>query len=273
MTALGRRHPMLDGAAKVTGALKYATDLGIPGLVQGAILTSPQVQARILHVDPAEALGEPGVLGIFWHANMPAHRCDRSIWFEGQEAPEDEQMFPQVVRHIGDCVAVIVATSARSALVALDLLRGEYEPLTGCLSADLADAMRGRRLIRRAGRRSSIRSPKTIRCAAIPRRVSRLRRRSSKPLFRHPRPITARSNTMRPSPCPNRAGAFACCRPVRACTRFWPSWPGRWAVRQAISTSSRPRSAARLAAQGRGYSGADGRRTGAATELSGAHRL
>lgn len=143
MTALGQRHPMLDGAAKVTGALEYAADLVIPGLVHGAILTSPHVHARILHVDAAGALSDPEVLGVFWHANMPAHRYNSSIWFEGQEAPEDERMFPQVVRHIGDRVAVIVASSARSAEAALERLAVDYEPLPGCLSPDLADVMQG----------------------------------------------------------------------------------------------------------------------------------
>lgn len=143
MTALGQRQPMLDGAAKVTGALDYAADLVIPGLVHGAILTSPHVHARILHVEPAEALTDPEVLGVYWHANMPAHRFNSSIWFEGQDAPEDERMFPQVVRHIGDRVAVVVATSAQAAEAALDRLRVDYEPLPGCLSPDLADTMQG----------------------------------------------------------------------------------------------------------------------------------
>ncbi len=143
MNAVGQRQPMLDGAAKVTGAQAYAGDLVIEGLVHGAVLTSPHVHARVRLVDPAAALADPAVLGVFWHANMPIHRFNSSIWFEGQHAPEDEQMFPEVVRHIGDRVAVVVATSPEAAEAALAKLKVEYDTLPGCLSPDLADQTRG----------------------------------------------------------------------------------------------------------------------------------
>ena len=143
MSALGQSHPMLDGAAKVTGAQTYAADLRIEGLTHGAILTSPHAHARVVSVDAAEALADPAVLGVFWHATMPAHRYNSSIWFDGQQAPEDEQMFPPVVRHIGDRVAVVVATSALAAEAALRRLRVTYETLPARLSPQQADAARG----------------------------------------------------------------------------------------------------------------------------------
>lgn len=143
MNAVGQRQPMLDGAAKVTGAQAYAGDLVIEGLVHGAVLTSPHIHARIRQIDTSTALAEPGVLGVYWHANMPGHRFNSSIWFDGQEAPEDEQMFPEIVRHIGDRVAVIVATSEAAAEAALAKLDVHYAPLPGCLSPDQADLKRG----------------------------------------------------------------------------------------------------------------------------------
>ncbi|MCC6306333.1 MAG: molybdopterin-dependent oxidoreductase [Rhodobacteraceae bacterium] len=143
MTAVGQRHPMLDGALKATGALAYAADLAIDGLVHGAVLTSPHAHARVLDLDARAALADPAVLGVFWHANMPAHRYNSAVWFEGQVAPEDETMFPATPRHIGDRVAVVVATSMAAAEAALDRIAVRYEELPPCLTPEEADRARG----------------------------------------------------------------------------------------------------------------------------------
>lgn len=143
MTAVGQRHPMLDGAAKVTGALRYAADLAIEGMVHGAILTSPHAHARVVGLDASAALADPAVIGVFWHGNMPAHRYNSAIWLEHQAAPEDEAMFPDTLRHIGDRVAVAVATSAEAAEAALARIAVDYAPLPACLTAEEADGRRG----------------------------------------------------------------------------------------------------------------------------------
>ncbi|KAB2878250.1 MAG: molybdopterin-dependent oxidoreductase [Albidovulum sp.] len=143
MTVVGTREPMLDGLAKVTGRLRYAADLQIDGVAHAVLLTSPHPHARVLSLDPAAALAAPGVLGVFWHGNMPAHRYNSSIWFEGQEADADETMFPATVRHIGDRVAVVVAESRPQAEAALDLLEVAYDSLEPCLTPEAADRMRG----------------------------------------------------------------------------------------------------------------------------------
>ncbi|MFC3087255.1 xanthine dehydrogenase family protein molybdopterin-binding subunit [Tabrizicola soli] len=143
MTLIGTREPMLDGLAKATGRLRYAADLRIEGLAHALLLTSPHPHARILSLDATAALTAPGVLGVFWHGNMPAHRYNSSIWFEGQEADADEQMFPATVRHIGDRVAVVVAESLPQAEAARDLVQVSYDPLEPCLTPEAADRMRG----------------------------------------------------------------------------------------------------------------------------------
>jgi len=143
MTFIGTREPMLEGLAKATGQMRYAADLAIEGLTHGLLLTSPHPHARILSLDARAALAAPGVLGVFWHGNMPAHHYNSSIWFEGQEADADETMFPETLRHIGDRVAVVVAENLMQAEAALDLLRVDYAPLPACLTPEAADQMRG----------------------------------------------------------------------------------------------------------------------------------
>lgn len=143
MTAIGLRHPMLDGLEKATGALRYGADLAVDGLVEAVLVTSPHPHARILSVDPAPALAEPGVLAVFWHANMPAHRYNSSIWYEGQEADADESMFPKIARHIGDRVAVIVGQTRAAAERGAERLAVTYDPLPAILTPEAADQARG----------------------------------------------------------------------------------------------------------------------------------
>ncbi len=143
MTMIGGRHPMLDGLAKVTGRQLYAGDLAIDGLVEAVLLTSPHPHARILSVNAEAACQDPAVLGVFWHANMPAHRYNSAIWFEGQQADNDEAMFPDTARHIGDRVAVVVATTRAAAERATARLVVDYAPLPARLTAAEADQARG----------------------------------------------------------------------------------------------------------------------------------
>lgn len=143
MTAIGMRHPMLDGLAKATGRQLYAGDLAIAGLAEAVLVTSPHPHARILSVEDGAALADPAVVGVFWHANMPPHRYNSSVWFEGQEADADEAMFPDTARHIGDRVAVVVATGRAAAERAAARLVVRYEPLSACMTPDEADRSRG----------------------------------------------------------------------------------------------------------------------------------
>lgn len=143
MSAIGQRHPMLDGLDKATGRLRYAADLRIDGLTHGALVTSPHPHARVLSVDASAALDDPAVLGVFWHADMPAHRYNSSIWYEGQEADADERLFPATVRHIGDRVAVVVAETPEAAERAAGRVAVRYQTLPAILTPEAADAARG----------------------------------------------------------------------------------------------------------------------------------
>ena len=121
--------PMLDGPEKVTGTLRFTADMKIAGLLHTKLVLSSRPHARVMRVatEPAEAIS--GVIAIFWHANTPQNRYNSSIWYEGQEALDDERMFPPVVRHIGDRVAAVVAESMEIAERAAKLIVVEYADL------------------------------------------------------------------------------------------------------------------------------------------------
>jgi CO/xanthine dehydrogenase Mo-binding subunit len=138
MNFVGTRQPLLDGTEKVTGALRFTADMKIDGLLHTKLVLSERPHARVLSLDAAEALALPGVAAVFWHGNTPHHRYNSSIWFEHQEALEDEEMFPETVRHVGDRVAAVVAENLEIARRAARLVRVSYENLPPIFDPRLA---------------------------------------------------------------------------------------------------------------------------------------
>ena len=138
MNQISCRVPLIDGVDKVTGALRFTADLHVEGMLHGAMVFSPRPHAHVRNVAANAALAATGVHAVFWHANTPAHRYNSSIWFAGQEALADEQMFPPVVRHIGDRVAAVVADTEEIARNAARLIVVEYEDLPAILAPEVA---------------------------------------------------------------------------------------------------------------------------------------
>ena len=73
---LGTRPVRHDGVDKVTGRAIYANDVQLQGLVEAAILRSPEAHARILSIDTSEAEAHPGVLAVttsvsYTHLTLP----------------------------------------------------------------------------------------------------------------------------------------------------------------------------------------------------------
>ncbi len=142
MNWVNRRLPLLDGADKVSGALRFAADAPIAGALHAKLVLSPRPHARVARLDAAAALAAPGVVAVFWRANTPHNRYNSAVWIAGQPALEDEEMFPAIVRHVGDRVAAVVAESLAEAEAAARLIAVEYEDLPAILDpvAALADA-------------------------------------------------------------------------------------------------------------------------------------
>ncbi|MBK6468327.1 MAG: molybdopterin-dependent oxidoreductase [Rhodobacter sp.] len=141
MKHISQPHPMLDAGEKVSGRLVYLDDMQIDGLLHARLVWSPLPHARILRIDTEAARRVPGVVEIFHHGNSPANTYNSTIWYEDQEEPEDERMFPEILRHVGDRVAAVVAETPQAARAAAALIVVEYEPLPAFLTtaAALAD--------------------------------------------------------------------------------------------------------------------------------------
>src|SRR6266851_5342226 len=61
---MGKRISRIDGGQKASGRAKYASDTNKPGLLFGALLTSPHAHAKVVSVDTSEAKKVDGVTAV-----------------------------------------------------------------------------------------------------------------------------------------------------------------------------------------------------------------
>src|SRR3989441_11733748 len=127
LAVVGTVVPRMGLADKVQGKTRYTADLKRPGMLYGRVLRSPHAHARIVHIDVAEAVRLPGVHAVLTYRDVPQVRLDADL------LPLDE-----IVRFVGDEVAVVAAESDVLAEDALRLIRVEYEVLPAVFDAEEA---------------------------------------------------------------------------------------------------------------------------------------
>lgn len=136
---VGRSIPIDDGGAKASGQIRYTGDMVIDGLLYAQLVFSQVPHGRIKNIDISEAMAVPGVVKIYTRANAPTTRFNSQMWFAGQNTVEDQELFPAVVRFVGDTVAAVVAETKEAAVTAAALVKADYEPLP--LAVDPEEAL------------------------------------------------------------------------------------------------------------------------------------
>jgi 4-hydroxybenzoyl-CoA reductase alpha subunit len=120
---VGRRVPLIDGVAKVTGAAVYTDDIRLPGTLVGKILRSPVPHARIVSIDTSAAEEMPGVRAIV------TGDADMATFGVLPISKDEVALAVGKVKYVGDAVAAVAADDEETALDALDAIRVEYEEL------------------------------------------------------------------------------------------------------------------------------------------------
>src|SRR5882762_4585375 len=137
---IGASHPRLGGERLVTGRGRFVADVRPPGLLQAVVLRSPHAHARVRGVDAARALRLPGVRAVLSAADVP----ETAVIPNRVPAPEGVARYLQpaiardVVRYVGEPVALVVADDRYVAADALELIRVDYAPLPACASVAAA---------------------------------------------------------------------------------------------------------------------------------------
>jgi aerobic carbon-monoxide dehydrogenase large subunit len=122
-----------EDPALVTGRGTYTDNIKLPGMLHIALLRSPFAHAKITHIDVSAALDQPGVVAAYagedlaeeWAAPIP---CGWAVT-EDLKTPDHWPVAKGEVNHVGDAVAVVVASDRYKAQDALEFVDVDYEPL------------------------------------------------------------------------------------------------------------------------------------------------
>jgi len=126
LRVVGKSVQRIDGWEKIRGAAKYTDDLEFgPGLLYAALVESPRAHAKIKSIDTSAAEKLRGVVKVVTGRNF-VHKFglymnDRYIFANDR------------VRFVGEQVAAVVATDAKTALRGAALVKVEYEDLPAVL--------------------------------------------------------------------------------------------------------------------------------------------
>ena len=129
------------------GAGRYLDDLTRPGAAHLGVVRSLHAHARLRSVDLGAARSAPGVLAAWAAADLP--EVSRPV-LSGSEGAHKGRPFAapvlarDVVRYVGEPVAVVVADDPYRLADALDLVSVEYEPLPALVTPEAALASASR---------------------------------------------------------------------------------------------------------------------------------
>jgi CO/xanthine dehydrogenase Mo-binding subunit/aerobic-type carbon monoxide dehydrogenase small subunit (CoxS/CutS family) len=130
---IGKAVRRIDTPSKVSGRLKYAGDMVMPGMLHVQVLRSPHAHARVVGIDTSAAGAMDGVEGVVTSADVPGEDGfgvfvnDQPIMARGK------------VRYVGEAIVAVAAVDLLTAKRALAAIKVEYEPLPAVFDAD--DAM------------------------------------------------------------------------------------------------------------------------------------
>ena len=86
------------------------------------------IRTRVIRkIDILHAKALPGVLAVLTYKDVPRIPYSRVEWKQGCELIQDRYCLDNVVRYVGDRVAVVVAETPEVADQALDLINVEYD--------------------------------------------------------------------------------------------------------------------------------------------------
>ncbi|HYZ63056.1 MAG TPA: xanthine dehydrogenase family protein molybdopterin-binding subunit [Acetobacteraceae bacterium] len=128
MRYIGTATSRVDGHAKVTGAAKYAADVGAANLAHGSVVASTIAKGRIARIDVSDALRVDGVIDVLTHTNRP-RMADPDSAYKDDLAPEGSPFRPLYDDRIlfnGQPIALVVAEQPEIARFAASLVRVDY---------------------------------------------------------------------------------------------------------------------------------------------------
>lgn len=122
MSFIGAALPRPDAFSKVAGAIHYPADLVKPDMLQLQVVFAQRVHARIRSINTEKALHYPGVVAVLTAKDVPSNAY-------GLIERDQPVLCEDVVRFVGDKVALVVAENKAAALAGAKLVEVKYEDL------------------------------------------------------------------------------------------------------------------------------------------------
>lgn len=133
---VGKRLDKIEARQKVTGRLKFTGDLKFPGMLHCKILRSPHVHAIVKNIDISEALNVEGVVDIITYKDVPKILSMHQFLHTPEIMYYDSYLLEKHVRHVGDRVAAVAATTIEAAEEALSKIKVDYEILPAAITVE-----------------------------------------------------------------------------------------------------------------------------------------
>jgi len=132
---VGKPLRRVDALGKAVGATVYSGDFTLPHMLHAKVFRSSLPSARIARLDVSRARAFPGVACVLTAADLPDARLSTDMPGQtgqkrrkGSDAPV---LASDVVRFVGEPIALVAAEALDIAERALELIEVEYEPLPG----------------------------------------------------------------------------------------------------------------------------------------------
>jgi carbon-monoxide dehydrogenase large subunit len=139
---VGTSVPRKEDEVFLTGRAEWTDNIRRPGMLHAAILRSPFAHAKITSLDVSGALEQPGVVAAYtgedlaseWAIGVPTG------WpvTEDIRIPDHWPLALGEVNHVGEAVAVVLATDRYRARDALEAIAVDYEPLPAVVDVEAA---------------------------------------------------------------------------------------------------------------------------------------
>src|SRR6056297_501931 len=140
-TPLGRPIKRKEDAKLLHGRTNWTDNIQLPGTLHMAILRSPVAHATITKLDVSAALAQPNVIAAYSADELgDLNGSIPCVWPVTDDIvmPDFPSLAKGKVRHVGDCVAVVLATDAQHAADALEAIEVEYDTLDAVVNMESA---------------------------------------------------------------------------------------------------------------------------------------
>ena len=138
----GARIKRREDPRLITGKATYTDDLQLPGMLYAQIVRSPHAHAKVVRVHTKAARAHPGVVAVYTGKDLEGKLNPiPTAWLipgSDLKTPPHPALATDVVRYVGDGVAVVVAESRFAARDGAALVRVEYAPLPAIVDQERA---------------------------------------------------------------------------------------------------------------------------------------